>query len=119
MSYGPIHDVGGKDVREIINKIIENSNDYLNDDGYLILLVFSYLGVDERTNDKESLFEILKKNKFDLKILNSYNVLIRENGMTMNALEHIKKQYYKYEFKKEGKFLFNEIKIIIARKCRK
>ena len=51
--------------------------------------------------------------------VNSYNVLIRENGMTVNALERIKKQYYKYEFKKEGKFLFNEIKIIIARKCRK
>lgn len=119
MSYGPIHDVGGKDGRDIINKIIENSNDYLNDDGYLILLVFSYLGVDERTNEKESLFEILKKNKFDPKILNSYKVLIRENGMTIKALECIKKQYYKYKFKKEGSFLFNEVKIIMARKCRK
>lgn len=67
MSYGLIHDVGGKDGRKIINKIIENSNDYLNDDGYLILLVFSYLGVDERTNDKESLFEILKKINLILK----------------------------------------------------
>lgn len=68
---------------------------------------------------RKNLYLKFKKNKFDPKILNSYKVLIRENGMTIKALECIKKQYYKYKFKKEGSFLFNEVKIIMARKCRK
>lgn len=67
-----VHDSGGRDGRFYLTQIMQNSLNYLKDDGYLFLSAFSFLGTDYPTGEQISLkdyalnigyssFEVIKR----------------------------------------------------------
>lgn len=103
MIEGDVHDTGGLDGRDSIMDILTNSVKYLNYGGSLYLLVFDFLGLDERMNDNESLFEIASRLGFtDTKIIYSVKKIIKPNSVTAQSIPYINTIYPKYEFKDLG-----------------
>ena len=94
-----LHDAGGKDGRKFILEILENAIHYLSQNGSLFMLVFDFLGTNQRTNNELSIFEIAKKIGYkDIKIILETTKKIKKNSVTYNKLDYIKQIYPLYDF---------------------
>lgn len=99
-----LHDSGGINGRKYIIQILKKANKYLLENGCLYLLAFDFLGTNERTNKKKSLFEIANKYGFkDSKIVFEIVKKIKKDSVTYNNLDYINKVYPYYNFGNKNK----------------
>lgn len=112
-----LHDFGGKDGRNILEKIIFDSSKYLNKNGCLFLLIFDFLSVDAKFGQKESFFELMKNYGFEPSIVCSKTHIIRKDGKTYESMGKIKQLYPKYIFRKNSNGDFTH-KIFIVKATR-
>lgn len=100
MIEGDVHDTGGLDGRDSIMEILEKSINYLNEGGGLYLLIFDFLGLDKRTNEKQSLFEIADSIGYkSCEVVYSVKKFIKPNSVTYKSIPYINQVYPNYEFK--------------------
>lgn len=84
------HDHGGDDGWLFMSDIISEAPKHLNKNGYLALMAFDFLGIEERTNPKTPcLLERLKNSNFEVVTIESYSVPMRPNGQTADSLSYI------------------------------
>jgi len=95
------HDDGDRDGRLYVNQIIEFASASLKSDGLLILNVFDFLGVDKDSQNRLSLFSIMKKYGLKPKIVFKTPKIIKHNSHTFKNLSWINKMYPDYFFKKD------------------
>ncbi len=109
MLSGSMHDSGGKDGRDFILAILTESLKHLNKNGELYILVFDFLGTNIKTNNQETIMNIGKSLGYSkVKIVLETPKFIKENSITFQSLNYIKKVYPKYIFKKmQGNLYFN------------
>lgn len=113
MLSGSKHDSGGEDGRYFILRILKESIIHLNDNGELYILLFDFLGTNIQTNNEESLKNIGKKLGYSkIEIVLETPKIIKENSVTFQSLEHIKKIYPKYSFKEINGNLYFNIQIL-------
>jgi methylase of polypeptide subunit release factors len=112
-----LHDDGGRDGKLYIKGIIKLANQYLKDGGNLIFTAFDFLGVNRSYNDQSSIFGLLKKYSFLLKIVKKITKEIKPDSYTAKNMRWIKTKYPKYIFRKNKNGLYcHKIFIISARK---
>lgn len=106
---GCLHDCGGLDGRIVINRIIQEAQDYLEQNGHLLLLCFDFLGVDRCFNRNPSLCELAEKNGLSGRIICSFTRMIRRGGKTEANLSWINAIYPGYRFQKtpDGRLFHN------------
>ena len=114
MVDGHIHDWGGINGRDFIERIIKESSNYLADGGQLFMLIFDFLGVDESYGDVMPLKDFFQIHGFDVKVVVRERRKVRKGGQTEKSIGYILKQYPKYRFQSEGDALFHEIFIVRA-----
>lgn len=99
MINGSFHDSGGLDGRKYILEVLEEAINHLKENGQLYILLFDFLGIDERTNNDMSIIEIAKKIGYsDSKIVYEANKLIKEGSVTHSSIPYINKIYPLYTF---------------------
>ena len=81
MTINSPHDSGGKDGRDLIDKIITGAPKHLNKKGSIILLVFDFLSVDKQYGENTTIFELLKNNGFVPSIISEIEKTIRKAGL--------------------------------------
>jgi release factor glutamine methyltransferase len=101
MTINSPHDSGGKDGRDLIDKIITGAPKHLNKKGSIILLVFDFLSVDKQYGENTTIFELLKNNGFVPSIISEIEKTIRPGGKTFESINDIEKYYPKYHFGKD------------------
>jgi len=99
---GSLHDYGGTDGREIILRILQCTPNYLKKDGYLFLLCFDFLGVDNRYNSSPTLVEIASSQNLKCEIITDFIQRIRKGGKTEENINWINHIYPYYVFKKDA-----------------
>jgi len=114
MERGHIHDWGGTNGRDFIERIIEESPDYLAEGGQLFMLIFDFLGVDINYGNVIPLSDFFQIHGFDTETVVRERRKVRKGGQTEKSIDFILKQYPKYEFQSEGGDLFHEIFIVKA-----
>lgn len=92
------HDSGGKDGRDLIDKIIKDAKSHLNKKGSVILLVFDFLNVNKQYGKKATIFELFRKEGFIPSIIDEAEKSVRPGGKTFEALKDIGNFYPKYHF---------------------
>ncbi len=97
-----LHDDGGADGYDVINQVINFSENNLNKNGKLILLAFDFLNIEESFNGKETLLSKLSEKGFDVVCEKKLFKKIRKEGKIEKNLDWIKKQYPLYNFNKNG-----------------
>jgi tRNA1(Val) A37 N6-methylase TrmN6 len=107
-----MHDDGGKDGKIHIEQIIKLAAKNLKKNGILIFSAFDFLGVDKRYNKESSIFDTLIKYSFYPKIVTIIGREIKPTSYTSKNLSYIKKKYYKYNFYKNKRGLY-QYKIFI------
>lgn len=113
MLEGSVHDSGGVDGRDYILKILEDSLFHLNEDGALYILIFDFLGTNEKTNDKNSLFDIAFNLGYSkAEIVDQRKKIVKEGSVSYNSIDYIKTVYPKYIFEKEKNDIYYNIQIV-------
>lgn len=99
MLNGTLHDFGGEDGRKFILEILENSYRYLKDDGNIYMLLFDFLGIDQKTGANPPIIELAKKIGYkDFKVVYETYKEIKEGRITYQNMPHINKIYPNYDF---------------------
>ncbi len=94
ISQATFHDHGGFDGWLYLDDIIRKSSFFLVRGGYLVLMIFDFLGIHERTSKSiPCLQERLEINGFRILDEYSYYKKVRKNGQTYRAIQQIKKIY--------------------------
>lgn len=107
------HDFAGIYGREIIDELIIKSQNALKSNGKILLLVFKFLGIEEMTSDDViSLKELSEQYGFNLKVLKTFTLPIRNGGMLDMAYDKIAELYPHYKFIENKSGRFNEICIV-------
>jgi hypothetical protein len=84
------HDHGGDDGWLFMSEIISEAPNHLNKNGYLALMAFDFLGIEERTNPEiPCLLERLNDSNFEIITIENYSVPMRPNGQTADSLSYI------------------------------
>lgn len=98
MISGSVHDSGGIDGRKYIISIMDEAINYLSDNGNLYILLFDFLGIDNRTNKDLSIIELARNIGYsNYKLYNVAEKIIK-CGVTYESLPHIRKIYPLYDF---------------------
>src|SRR3989344_71768 len=97
-----LHDDGGTDGYQIINRILNLAKRKLKKNGKLILLLFDFLNVETAYNKEQTLIEKMNKIGFSVKIKKRVPIKIRPGGRTEKNIEWIKKQYPLFNFKRNN-----------------
>ena len=91
-----VHDSGGNDGRLYLTTIIQNALNYLNNDGYLLLSAFSFLGTDTETNNQISLKEYAMQTGYkSFEIVKKVIKSLAKGSVTYKQLPYIRKTYPK------------------------
>lgn len=91
-----VHDSGGNDGRLYLTTIIQNALNYLNNDGYLLLSAFSFLGTDTETNNQISLKEYAMQTGYkSFEIVKKVIKPLAKGSVTYKQLPYIRKMYPK------------------------
>lgn len=94
-----VHDSGGVDGRKYIIKILRESYDYLRVGGKLYILIFDFLGINQKTNDESTIIDLaLKSGYCAANIVYQTEKKIKKESVTYCNLDHIKDVYPKYHF---------------------
>lgn len=111
-----LHDSGGKDGRKFVLQILKESINYLKEDGNLYILLFDFLGVEEKTNDSPTIIEIAYKLGYKHhEIVYEADKKIKEGGVTYSNINYINSVYPNYDFNQEHECKC-KIKILKLRK---
>ena len=101
MTNGSLHDSGGKDGRDFILEILEDSYEHLNVNGNIYMLLFDFLGIDQKTNNDPTIIELAKNIGYkDFKVMYEAYKEIKEGGVTYQNIPYINKIYPYYDFYK-------------------
>ena len=98
MLHKAIHDSGGVNGREIIERIIHDSPSHLNPGGKLIMLLFDFLGVEDNFNNEPSIFEVMNTHGLQPSLVAKQKRFPSESGQTYKSFAHIKQLFPKYKF---------------------
>lgn len=99
MTSGLLHDSGGRDGRKFILEILENSYKYLKEDGNIYMLLFDFLGINQKTNEYSTIIELAEDIGYkDFKVMYETYKEIKEGGVTYQNIPYIKTIYPNYEF---------------------
>jgi methylase of polypeptide subunit release factors len=113
MENGLLHDWGGRNGREAIEKIIRSGKDHLRPNGKMILLLFDFLGVTKKYNQRDkAIVQICKENGFKVDILSKTTRKINPHSKTAASISMIKKMFPVYKFKKKGGHLTHIVYIL-------
>lgn len=97
------HDHGGIDGWEWLAQIIKLSPAFINLGGHLALMIFDFLGIEDRANPStQSLRERLENSGFKIMKKASYRRELRIGGQTHRALNHILQLYPEAKFYDQG-----------------
>lgn len=96
-----LHDSGGLDGREYILKILKEAFNYLKIEGALCILLFDFLGVDEKTNNSSTIVQIANNIGYkNLEIVYEVDKKINKGGVTYNNINYVNSVYPNYDFNK-------------------
>lgn len=87
------HDHGGEDGWLYLDRIVNESREYIRDQGFLVLTAFDFLGVNRRTGRQPSLYERLARNGWNIHSSTCWQRPIRHNGKTAESLPTIERNY--------------------------
>ncbi len=112
-----IHDSGGPDGRFFLNKIMENSLSYLENNGQLFLSAFSFLGTENRTGDFPSIKEkALELGYSSFSIVKRTTKILKKDSVTYKQLPYIKTIYPKINIFEDNGMSAVEMQIICMKK---
>lgn len=95
---GKLHDYGGLDGRDVINKLVKNAKNYLADYGKMYLLCFDFLSIIKKYGHDNTLISIANENGLELNVVAKFIRKIRKGGETEKNLQWINKTYPLYKF---------------------